>query len=98
MAATAWVIASFSACRVIGHVCALAPLNVPKEKNFKVINQVTSLGGEAMSPFQSESAPKQLSEAQQHRGVFFSTCRNQSSASWSPRNWFNFGQRKVSIM
>ncbi|PNF32057.1 hypothetical protein B7P43_G05747 [Cryptotermes secundus] len=41
MAATAWVIASLSACRVVGRCLYTCAFKCPQRKNHKVINRVT---------------------------------------------------------
>ncbi|GFQ83871.1 hypothetical protein TNCT_411371 [Trichonephila clavata] len=72
-AATAWVIASFSACRVVETIClyTLVPLSVTKEKIPKVINLVTFLGVQAMCPPKKRSRPgnNSLRMPSEHREV-----------------------------
>ncbi|GFX79661.1 uncharacterized protein TNCV_2745801 [Trichonephila clavipes] len=58
MATIAWVlIASFSACRVVGRCLYICAFKYPQRKNHKVINQVTSLAGQAISPRKERRRP-----------------------------------------
>ncbi|GFS82810.1 hypothetical protein TNCV_3127601 [Trichonephila clavipes] len=56
MAATAWVIASFNACRVVGRYFFTCTFKCPQREKSQV-NKSGDLGGQAMSPRNERRRP-----------------------------------------
>ena len=98
MAATSRVIASLNACSVVGWSLYIWVFSVPKEKDHKVINQVT-FGGQAMSPCKERRHPGNNSLSKfLEPTVALSFLEPNFSLFMVPDNWLNLGRRKVSIM
>ncbi|GFR33189.1 hypothetical protein TNCT_226801 [Trichonephila clavata] len=84
------MIASFSACRVVGRCLYICVFKSFQRKNHKVISQVTSLGGHVMSPRKDRKRPgnsslRTPSKRRQGRAVAPSCWNQISASSWSSK-------------